>query len=69
MKPEDLSIIGVECDVSSESSVQKAYAEVLSTFGRVDSVVASAGGSCSTSASNIHLILPPGIVDNYSALE
>jgi len=43
MRPEDFNIIGVECDVSSESSVQKAYTEVLSTFGRVDSVVASAG--------------------------
>jgi len=43
MKPEDLNIIGLECDVSSENSVKKAYAEVLNTFGRVDSVVASAG--------------------------
>ncbi|KAJ7481170.1 hypothetical protein B0H11DRAFT_1234535 [Mycena galericulata] len=40
---ETLNIIGIECDVSSEQSVQKAYAEIMSTFGRVDSVVASAG--------------------------
>ncbi|KAF8205714.1 hypothetical protein K438DRAFT_1578982 [Mycena galopus ATCC 62051] len=37
------NIIGVECDVSSEQAVQKAYAEIMSTFGRIDSVVASAG--------------------------
>lgn len=43
LKPEDVKIIGVECDVSSERSVQKAFATVTSTFGRVDSVVASAG--------------------------
>ncbi|KZP12701.1 NAD(P)-binding protein [Athelia psychrophila] len=42
-KPEDFKIIGVECDVSSERSVQKAYQEVMDTFGRIDSVVASAG--------------------------
>jgi NAD(P)-dependent dehydrogenase (short-subunit alcohol dehydrogenase family) len=41
--PEDLNVIGVECDVSSERSVQKAFAEIIDTFGRVDSVVASAG--------------------------
>ncbi|KAJ7749533.1 hypothetical protein DFH07DRAFT_553923 [Mycena maculata] len=41
--PEEVNIIGVECDVSSEKSVQKAYADVMSTYGRIDSVVASAG--------------------------
>lgn len=43
LKAEEINVIGVECDVSSELSVQKAYAEVMSTFGRVDSVVACAG--------------------------
>ncbi|KAJ7461529.1 NAD-P-binding protein [Mycena latifolia] len=43
VNPDNVNIIGVECDVSSERSVQKAYEEVMSTFGRVDSVVASAG--------------------------
>ncbi|KAJ7685576.1 hypothetical protein DFH06DRAFT_46760 [Mycena polygramma] len=43
MDPEGFNIIGVECDVSSERAVQKAYADVMSTFGRIDSVVASAG--------------------------
>ncbi|KAJ7137771.1 hypothetical protein C8R44DRAFT_766135 [Mycena epipterygia] len=41
--PEQVNVIGLACDVSSEMSVQKAYAEVMSTFGRIDSVVASAG--------------------------
>ena len=45
LEASDLKVIGVECDVSSERSVQKAYAEVIDTFGRVDSVVASAGAS------------------------
>ncbi|KAJ3761222.1 NAD-P-binding protein [Lentinula raphanica] len=43
LKKEDIKIIGIECDVSSELSVQRAYAETINTFGRVDSVVASAG--------------------------
>ena len=36
-------MIGVGCDVSSELSVQKAFEMVMDNFGRVDSVVASAG--------------------------
>ncbi|EIM89793.1 NAD-P-binding protein [Stereum hirsutum FP-91666 SS1] len=43
MKPSDFKFIGLECDVSSERSVQKAFAETMGTFGRLDSVVASAG--------------------------
>ncbi|KAJ6618851.1 NAD(P)-binding protein [Mycena sp. CBHHK59/15] len=43
MNPDDVNIIGLECDVASEQSVQKAFSEIMSTFGRVDSVVASAG--------------------------
>ncbi|KAF7337944.1 NAD-P-binding protein [Mycena venus] len=43
MNPDTLNIIGIECDVSSEIGVQNAYAEIMSTFGRIDSVVASAG--------------------------
>ncbi|KAK7038114.1 NAD-P-binding protein [Favolaschia claudopus] len=41
--PNSLNIIGIECDVSSEQNVQKAYGEIMSAFGRIDSVVASAG--------------------------
>jgi len=39
----DIDVLGVECDVSSEQSVQKAFDDVVGRFGRVDSVVASAG--------------------------
>ncbi|TFK76367.1 NAD(P)-binding protein [Pluteus cervinus] len=39
----DTQVIGIECDVSVEHSVKKAYDEIISTFGRIDSVVASAG--------------------------
>lgn len=38
-----LNIIGVGCDVSSEVSVQKAFKLATDEFGRIDSVVASAG--------------------------
>ncbi|EIW84834.1 NAD(P)-binding protein [Coniophora puteana RWD-64-598 SS2] len=41
--PSDFNIIGVGCDVSSELSVQKAFETVMDTYGKVDSVVASAG--------------------------
>jgi NAD(P)-dependent dehydrogenase (short-subunit alcohol dehydrogenase family) len=43
MTPEDFNVIGVGCDVSSELSVQRAFEQVMDTFGRLDSVVASAG--------------------------
>ena len=42
-KPEDFSVIGIGCDVSSELSVQQAFRKVMDTYGRIDSVVASAG--------------------------
>jgi len=37
------TILGIECDVSSEASVQNAYKVVIDKFGRVDVAVASAG--------------------------
>jgi NAD(P)-dependent dehydrogenase (short-subunit alcohol dehydrogenase family) len=43
LTPEDFKVIGVGCDVSSELSVQKAFETVMDTYGRIDSVVASAG--------------------------
>jgi len=46
LKQEDFQVIGVGCDVSSELSVQKAFETVIDNFGRVDSVVASAGKCC-----------------------
>lgn len=36
-------VIGIECDVASQESVQNAYARVIDVFHRIDSVVASAG--------------------------
>ncbi|KAJ7217100.1 hypothetical protein GGX14DRAFT_602067 [Mycena pura] len=41
--PASINVIGLECDVSSEMSVQKAFGDIMATFGRVDAVVASAG--------------------------
>ncbi|KAI0723906.1 NAD(P)-binding protein [Cerioporus squamosus] len=43
MVPSDYRVIGVGCDVSSELSVQQAFRRVMDTYGRIDSVVASAG--------------------------
>jgi len=42
-KAGELKIVGVGCDVSSERSVQKAFGTVMDKFGRINSVVASAG--------------------------
>jgi len=38
-----LRVVGLECDVSSEVSVTKAFTRTLEVFGRVDAVIASAG--------------------------
>lgn len=38
-----LKLTGVECDVSSEESVQKAFAIVIGKYEKLDAVVASAG--------------------------
>ncbi|KAI1794670.1 NAD(P)-binding protein [Ganoderma leucocontextum] len=43
MEPNDYRVIGIGCDVSSELSVHQAFRRVMDTYGRVDSVVASAG--------------------------
>ncbi|KAF8891181.1 hypothetical protein BD779DRAFT_1513695 [Infundibulicybe gibba] len=40
---QNIVILGIGCDVSSEPSVQAAFSIVMTTFGRVDAVVASAG--------------------------
>lgn len=45
MVPSDYNFVGIGCDVSSELSVQQAYRRVMDRYGRIDSVVASAGGS------------------------
>lgn len=38
-----VKIVGIECDVSNEDSVKNAYSRIMDSFGRIDSVVASAG--------------------------
>jgi len=43
LKDEEIKYIGIECDVSNEESVKAAYVEMKNVFGRIDSVVASAG--------------------------
>ncbi|KAI0345258.1 NAD-P-binding protein [Trametopsis cervina] len=43
MTESDYSVIGIGCDVSSELSVQQAFRRVMDTYGRIDSVAASAG--------------------------
>lgn len=63
MVPSDYRVIGVGCDVSSELSVQQAFRRVMDQYGRIDSVVASAGewGSrarvCNASAASFFLRL------------
>ena len=53
MDPSDYRVIGVGCDVSSELSVQQALRRVMDHYGRIDSVVASAGESRAHMSSNI----------------
>ncbi|KAL5536582.1 hypothetical protein ACEPAF_404 [Sanghuangporus sanghuang] len=40
---EDLDVVGFGCNVASERSVEETFDNVLSHFGRIDAVVASAG--------------------------
>ena len=40
---DDMKVVGLECDVSSEASVAEAFKRTLEAFGRIDAVVASAG--------------------------
>jgi len=41
--PEEFQVLGIGCDVASEPSVQAAFKATTEKFGRIDSVVASAG--------------------------
>lgn len=43
INPNELELVGIECDVASEESVKNAFSQVSERFGRVDAVVASAG--------------------------
>ena len=47
--PDELELIGVECDVASEESVKNGFDQTTKRFGRVDAVVASAGTVVSVS--------------------
>ena len=38
-----LKFTGIACDVSSEESVVKAFATIAEKYGKLDTVVASAG--------------------------
>lgn len=49
LKDDTLKVVGLECDVSSEACMEKAFSSTIETFGRVDVVVASAGESPSLS--------------------
>ena len=51
LQKEGVQVIGIECDVSSEASVQNAYEKIMDTFGRIDTVVASAGALRSLTSS------------------
>ena len=46
--------VGIGCDVSSELEVRNAFVRVLEMFGRLDAVVASAGGCISHHSSIAH---------------
>ncbi|KIJ44278.1 hypothetical protein M422DRAFT_207933 [Sphaerobolus stellatus SS14] len=39
----DIKAVGIGCDVSSETSVKSAMAEVIDNFGQIDALVTSAG--------------------------
>ena len=43
IKADELKIIGIPCNVTSEEEVVAAYDKTLQTFGHIDVVVASAG--------------------------
>lgn len=43
VKPGQIDIRGFACDVATESSVQKAFQDVRDVFGRIDTVINSAG--------------------------
>ncbi|CAE7154004.1 unnamed protein product [Rhizoctonia solani] len=43
IQPGKVTAIGIGCDVGDEDSVKKGFGQVIDRFGRVDSVVASAG--------------------------
>ena len=70
LKDDIPKVLGLECDTSSEASVEKAFTRTIETFGRVDVAIAAAGEtSIVILFSPSCLIKVPGIVHNYSAFE
>jgi NAD(P)-dependent dehydrogenase (short-subunit alcohol dehydrogenase family) len=70
LEGDTLKVVGLECDVSSEACMEKAFTRTIETFGRVDVVVASAGEFPVFHASlSRHIKALTGIVENHSALE
>ncbi|CEL63805.1 D-arabinitol 2-dehydrogenase [ribulose-forming] OS=Candida albicans (strain WO-1) GN=ARD1 PE=3 SV=1 [Rhizoctonia solani AG-1 IB] len=43
IQPGKVTAVGIGCDVSNEDSVKEGFGQVVSRFGKVDAVVASAG--------------------------
>jgi NAD(P)-dependent dehydrogenase (short-subunit alcohol dehydrogenase family) len=43
LKPEEVKIIGIGCNVASEADVAAGYTKIIEAFGQIDVVVASAG--------------------------
>ena len=46
LKKDQISVRGVECDVSDRTSVQRAAADTLAAFGKVHLVCSNAGVQC-----------------------
>lgn len=44
----NLLVEGFECNVAEETSVKEVFSDVMQTFGKIDTVIASAGTSTSS---------------------
>ena len=66
---DSLDFVGIECDVSDEKSVQKAMDQIIARWGRIDTVVASAGETGLRSLMRINAESDAGIVHNHPSLE
>ena len=41
--PREIEVEGYECNVAEETSVKEVFEDIVQNFGRIDSVIASAG--------------------------
>ena len=41
--PREIKVEGYECNVAEETSVKEVFEDIVQNFGRIDSVIASAG--------------------------